>query len=66
MPKNQDKPKAKKYRRDRNHAEFLDNIEFFSIILKNPLKLVYQPPSQAEGYFDLFRYQSISVVRALS
>ena len=52
MPKNQSKPKAKKYRRDRNHAEFLDNIEFFSIILKNQIILVYDPPADwADNYF---------------
>ena len=49
MPKNQNKPKAKKYRRDRNHAEFLDNIEFFSIILKNQIILVYDPPAKRMG-----------------
>ena len=49
MPKNQNKPKAKKYRRDLNHAEHLDNIDFFGIILKNPLKLVYQPSLHGEG-----------------
>ncbi len=51
MPKNQNKPKAKKYRRDLNHAERLDNIDFFGIILKNPLKLVYQPSPRQEGAF---------------
>ena len=50
MPKNQNKPKTKKYRRDLNHAEFLDNIEFFSIILKNQIILVYDPP--ADGRFN--------------
>ena len=49
MPKNQNKPKAKKYRRDRNHAEFLDNIEFFSIILKNQIILVYGPLRDRRG-----------------
>ena len=51
MPKNQNKPKAKKYRRDRNHAESLDNIEFFSIILKNQIILVYDPPDNRRGQF---------------
>ena len=50
MPKNQNKPKAKKYRRDRNHAEFLDNIEFFCIILKNQIILVYDPPAIVAGF----------------
>ena len=51
MPKNQNEPKAKKYRRDLNHAEFLDNIEFFSIILKNQIILVYDPQDDACGLF---------------
>ena len=51
MPKNQNKPKTKKYRRDLNHAEFLDNIEFFSIILKNQIILVYDPPADVSGVF---------------
>ena len=46
MPKNQNKPKAKKYRRDRNHAEFLENIGFFGIIVKSPIILVYDPPDK--------------------
>lgn len=46
MPKNQNKPKAKKYRRDLNHAEFLDNIDFFGIIGKSPIILVYDPPDK--------------------
>ena len=49
MPKNQNKSKAKKYRRDRNHAEFLDNIEFFGIIGKSPIILVYDPPDKVRG-----------------
>ena len=51
MPKNQNKPKAKKYRRDLNHAESLDNIEFFSIILKIQIILVYDPPAIVGGIF---------------
>ncbi len=34
MPKNQKIVPTKKYRRDLNHAELLDNIELFSIIRK--------------------------------
>ena len=45
MQKNQKNTRTKKYRRDLNHAEFLDNIEFFSIILKNQIILVYDPPA---------------------
>ena len=59
MPKNQKNTRTKKYRRDLNHAEFRDNIEFFGIILKNPLKLVYQPSPQGEGcdfYFLIVNY----------
>ena len=52
MPKNQNKPRTKKYRRDRNHAEFLDNIDFFSVILKSQIILVYDPP--ADGGFCVF------------
>ena len=47
MPKNQNKPKTKKYRRDRNHAESLDNIGFSGIIVKIPIILVYDPPAKA-------------------
>ena len=55
MPKNQNKPKAKKYRRDLNHAEFLDNIDFFGLIGKSPIILVYDPPDKRHGVF--FRMQ---------
>ena len=51
MPKNQNKPKAKKYRRDRNHAEYLDNIDFFGIIGKSPIILVYVPQDDSCGLF---------------
>ncbi len=57
MQKNQKNTRTKKYRRNRNHAEFLDNIEFFGIILKSPLKLVYQPSPQ-EGFVLFCRYIS--------
>ena len=42
MPKNQKNARTKKYRHDRNRAEFLDNIDFFSIIIKRSIKLVYE------------------------
>ena len=41
MPKNQKKVPTKKYRRDLNHAEFLDSIDFFSIIKNYLIILVY-------------------------
>ena len=53
MPKNQKNVRTKKYRRDRNHAEFLDNIEFFSIILKNQIILVYDPPADSGCFYVL-------------
>ena len=43
MPKNQKNIRIKKYRRDQNHAEFLDNIDFFSIIRQKSIILVYDP-----------------------
>ena len=49
MPKNQSNPKAKKYRHDTNHAESLDNIDFFGIIGKNPIILVYDPQDYPAG-----------------
>ncbi len=56
MQKNQKNTRTKKYRRDLNHAEFLDNIEFFSIILKNQIILVYDPPDNAVGCTVLPRF----------
>ena len=53
MPKNQNKPKANKNRRDRNHAEFLDNIEFFGIIGKSTIIPVYDPQGDSCGNFLL-------------
>ena len=53
MPKNQNKPKAKKYRRDRNHAESLENIDFFSIIKIKSIILVYYPPAFPRGVLQL-------------
>ena len=50
MPKNQNKPKAKKYRRDLNHAEFLENIGFSGIIKIKSIILVYDPPDNAVGF----------------
>ena len=40
-------PRTKKYRRDRNHAESLENIDFFSIIKIKSIILVYYPPALA-------------------
>ena len=51
MPKNQNKPKAKKYRRDRNHAESLENIDFFSIIKIKSIILVYYPLAFGVGFW---------------
>ncbi len=53
MPKNQKMPRTKKYRRDRNHAEFLENIGFSGIIVKSPIILVYDPPDKG-GIFYMF------------
>ncbi len=47
MPRNQKMPRTKKYRRDRNHAESLENIDFFSIIKIKSIILVYYPPALA-------------------
>lgn len=57
MPKNQNKPKAKKYRRDRNHAESLENIDFFSIIKIKSIILVYYPPALRQVFFNAFLFQ---------
>lgn len=51
MPKNQNKPRTKKYRRDRNHAESLENIDFSSIIKINSIILVYYPQADVRGSF---------------
>ncbi len=76
MPKNQNKPKAKKYRRDLNHAEPLDNIDFFGIILKNPIILVYDPPADWRGcpegagvaifLYTLFRLHKVNTPHPVS
>ena len=50
MSKNQKKFRTKKNRRDLNHAESLDNIEFFSIIIKNLIMLVYGPSGLRAGF----------------
>ena len=47
MPKNQKNVRTKKYRRDRNHAEFLEAIELFNI-LRIPEKILgYAYPAGA-------------------
>ena len=47
MPKNQKNVRTKKYRRDRNHAEFLEAIEFFNILRTSEKILGYAYPAEA-------------------
>ena len=56
MSKNQKNVRTKKNRRDRNHAESLDNIDFFRIIIKNLIMLVYGPSGLPEGLCVFIRF----------
>ena len=47
MPKNQKSIRTKKYRRDRNHAEFLEIIEFINISRTHAKILGYAYPAEA-------------------